>query len=438
MRILLVTHSYPPFGVAGVERLSEQTALALTAAGHQVTVLARRAAAAPPVPKLERTERHGITVLMFSGASPPARPPDGRFPRVVSTLERLFERVVLELEPDVILISHLIGHSPMYVSIAHRWDVPVVMELHDFYVACPRAHLERVSGELCRGAEGGRACAAHCFPGDRPERWALRSHLFRHALEQADALICPSEFVANYFRDSFGSQTALHVIGNGVEMPARAATIPRPDQTGLRLACVGVVTPHKGPHVVLEALRLARLPDVGLTLFGALTQPYFRQLVQTADAIANLEFLAFGKFEPTQLPLLLADVDAVIVPSLVWETYSIVSREVMACGIPVIASRLGALSEAVRHGENGLLFHPGSPIELAAILQMLDGDREHLKGLRSGIRPTDWISVEERTSRLQAVLNDVIARQRPTAPEFSALDELSIVRDALLEGSAGT
>jgi hypothetical protein len=46
--------------------------------------------------------------------------------------------------------------------------------------------------------------------------------------------------------------------------------------------------------------------------------------------------------------------------------------------------------------------------------------------------------VEERTSRLQAVLNDVIARQRPTAPEFSALDELSIVRDALLEGPART
>ena len=71
----------------------------------------------------------------------------------------------------------------------------------------------------------------------------------------------------------------------------------------------------------------------------------------------------------------MADVDAVVVPSLVWETYSIVAREAMSLGIPVIASRIGALPEAIRDGENGLLFTPGSAQELAAILQMLDHDR---------------------------------------------------------------
>jgi glycosyltransferase involved in cell wall biosynthesis len=436
MRILLVTHTYPPFGLAGVERLSEQTALALTAAGHEVTVLTRRAAAAPPVPRLERTERRGIPVLMISGGAPW----HGRFPQHAPTLERLFERTLIEIEPDLVLISHLLGHSPTYVSIAHRWRIPVVIELHDFYVACERAHLERPTGELCRGPEGGRACAVHCFP-DQPralERWALRSHLFRQAIENADALVCPSRFVAEYFRDVFGTNMPVHVIGNGVQEGASAANAPSAEGGGLRLACIGVVTPHKGAHVVLEALRKACLPDVRLTLFGAVTQPYFREVAETAGRIENLEFLAYGAFDPGELPLLLADVDAVIIPSLVWETYSIVCREAMACGVPVVASRLGALPEAIREGENGLLFEPGSAVELAVILQTLDRDPALLNVLRAGIRPTDWLSVDERTRRLQAVLAHAIAGKDQISNDAGAFQELSILRDALPEGAAAT
>ena len=76
MRILLVTHRYPPFGVTGVERLSEQTALTLTAAGHEVTVLTRRRRAAPPLPTLRRTAQRGVIVLMIAGGGSSI----GRFP----------------------------------------------------------------------------------------------------------------------------------------------------------------------------------------------------------------------------------------------------------------------------------------------------------------------------------------------------------------------
>jgi glycosyltransferase involved in cell wall biosynthesis len=435
MRILLVTHRYPPFGLAGVERLSEQTAMALTSAGNDVTVLTKRESAAPPMPRMERTVRHGIKIVMLSGGGSL----HGRFPDLAPRLERLFERTVLEVEPDVVLISHLLGHSPNYVSIAHRWGVPVVLELHDFYAACERVHLERRSGGLCNGPEGGRACAAHCFPDDPRalQRWALRTHLFRCALEQADALTAPSQFVADYFRQTVGIATPMHVIGNGVRVADHRSPPPRGSENEpLHIACIGVVIPHKGPHVVLEALRLARLPAARFTLFGALTQPYFRELLRTADAIDTLAFRAYGPFEPSELPFLLADVDAVIIPSLVWETYSITTREAMACGVPVIASRSGALPEAVRQEENGLLFTPGSAVELAAILHLLDGDRELLKALRAGIRPTDCPPARDRMRRLEAVLTDVSAGDDVvTAHE---LDELTILRDALLQEPAAT
>jgi glycosyltransferase involved in cell wall biosynthesis len=433
VRILLVTHRYPPFGLGGVERLSEQTATGLTDRGHSVTVLTRRETAAPPLPALQATERNGVQVLMISGAGPMT----GRFPRGEERLELMFERTVLDVAPDVLLISHLAGHSPLYVAIAQRLGVPAVLELHDFYTACERAHLERPTGELCDGPEGGRACAEHCFEREprARERWALRSHLYRRALEQADERVCPSDFVADYFQRTFELSARPTVVGNGVSVGDR---LPRPpDSSGtLRLACVGMVAPHKGAHVIVEALRLARLPAARLTLFGGLVQPYFRELRESADEVAHLEFLAFGGFTPTELPVLLADVDAVVVPSLVWETYSIVAREAMSLGIPVIASRIGALPEAIRDHDNGLLFTPGSAQELARILRTLSYEPRRLAQLRRRIRRGDWISVAERTRRLERVLQDVIARTARRLDRFE-LQELRGLRDGLVEERGG-
>lgn len=428
MRVLIVTHRYPPFGISGVERLSEQTVGALIDRGHDVTVLTRRESAAPPLPQLQLTERRGVPVTMIAGGGRL----HGRFPGHQPRLELLFERTLLEVSPDVLLISHLMGHSPLYVEFAHRWSVPVVLELHDFFVACERAHLERVSGELCSGPMGGRACAQHCFHHDEyaDGRWALRTHQFRHALEQADEIVCPSDFVADYFASTFSLPARPTVIANGVDVGTPRASPPSRAAGPLRLAYLGMVAPHKGVHVVIEALRLALLPPVRLTLFGGLIEPYFRSLRASADEVENLELLAYGSFTPTDLPLLLADVDAVIVPSLVWETYSTVTREALSLGVPVIASRSGALPEAIRDGDNGILFAPGSATELARILHRLANDRSWLERLRQGIRPSDWSSVAQRTSLLETVLLKAL-KKRATPARAHGLEELAAMRDGL-------
>lgn len=433
MRVVLVTHRFPPFGVTGVERVAEQTASALTAVGDEVTVLTRRESAAPPVPRLERSRHRGIDVVMISGGGRLHR----QFPKLAPAFERLFERTLLDVQPDVVLVSHLMDHSPGYVSIAHRWNVPVVLELHDYYAVCEHASLQRRSGDLCDGPDGGRACAAHCF-SEQPralQRWALRTHMFRRAVEQADALVAPSRFVADYFVGAFGPGMPVpHVIGNGVEFDSHGVR-SRPSAGALNVAYVGAVIEHKGVHVLVDAMRKARLPKASLTLFGVATHPYFGELLQAADRIDHLTFRAFGPFDPAQLPVLLAEQDVVVVPSVWWETYSIVIREAFACGIPVVASRLGALPEGIRDGENGLLFEGGSSRALAVILQMLDADRSRLQRLRQGIRATDWISVAERANRMRAILADVVATTRVSAAAGSDLAELAILRDAVAAGS---
>jgi glycosyltransferase involved in cell wall biosynthesis len=432
----MVSHGYPPWGLAGVERVTQQSARALSEAGHDVTVLSRKVTPAPLLPAAERPRRRdGVQVVMVGGGG---EPHGGPFPGHQDRLERIFEQLLLEVLPDVVVMGHLFAHSPGYVQVAHRWRIPVVLELHDFYTVCERAHLERPSGELCRGPEGGRACARHCFAEqeDAAGRWALRTHLFNLAARNAEALVCPSRFVADRFHELGVARERVEVIPNGIafaEHPVAAGVKPaaRSPREPLHLASLGVATPHKGQHIVVEALRKARLRAVRYTLFGALTQPYARDLRRTADRSKSVELRTYGPYDPSSLPELLADVDAVIVPSLVWETFSIVAREALACGVPVIASRLGALPEAVREGENGLLFTPGATSELAELLQRLDADRPALARLRDEIRPTDWISVEERTGRLEAVLEHVRAQGATWSDTETEQPDLGALRTLL-------
>lgn len=431
MRVLLVCHGFPPVGVAGVERLSAQTATGLAARGHYMTVLTRRPTAAPPTLALEQESRDGIEVTWIVGGGDKR----GRFPGHEPQLEQIFERMLVERLPDVVLVTHLLHHSPGYVAIAHRWRIPVVLELHDFFAICPRAHLQRPTGELCEGPEDGAACARHCFQHDREAelRWALRARSFREAVEAADSVLAPSRFVADAIAPLRGKAAPVAVVDNPVADHGPALSAPRDPAAPLHLASIGVTVEHKGFQVVVEALRRARLPAARYSIFGRVAHPLDRDLHALAGEVPGLELRVFGEFEPHHLPALLTDADAVVVPSLVAETFSIVTREAFACGLPVIASRIGALADAIRPGENGWLFPPGDASALAALLQQLDGDRERLRAAAAAAGQTEVVSVADRAGRIEALLRDVVARGVERPPEGR---ELLLMRDALARSDA--
>lgn len=429
MKILLVSHSYPPLGVAGVERLTAQTAEELSRRGHEAVVFTRDAGELPRTLDLRRDVRAGVPVVTMVGGGSTFE----RFPVYEPIQDRIFERVLTEIEPDVVLITHLLGHSPGYVEVAHRWGIPVVLELHDFYIKCPRAHLERRSGELCDGPENGKACARHCF-GDQPEstlRWALRARSFGDALRSADAVLAPSPYVAAAFAAERGDYGAIEIIENSVAPFGPILHEESVPGGPLRLASIGVTVKHKGFETVVEALRLSQIPRAVYTIHGVALPPLSHEMQRAADNIPGLTLRLANGFVPGHLPALLADADAVVVPSVVPETYSIVAREAFALGIPVIASRIGALPEVIRQGENGWLFEPGDATDLAVLLRRLHDEPELLRRARAGIRSDDVTTVEERTDQVESLLHSVCgAGSRPAGWPGAAEDAL--MREALV------
>jgi glycosyltransferase involved in cell wall biosynthesis len=120
------------------------------------------------------------------------------------------------------------------------------------------------------------------------------------------------------------------------------------------LLWLGRICEEKAPHLAIEVARQSgrRLVIAGQVYPFRYHQEYFARKI-APHLGTQIAFIDTPFFE---LKLdLLAHASALIVPSLVDETSSLVAMEAMACGTPVVAFRRGALPEIVAHGSTGLI-----------------------------------------------------------------------------------
>ncbi len=339
MRVLLVAHRYPPDSFAGVEIYTHRLAAELMRAGDTVSVVARRWGRTPLTPKPVREKQpDGSTLYRFDGGLVEIE----RFLDHHVRLEQLFTAAIVESAPDVVHFNHLLGLSPRFIEIAHRLRAAIVVSLHDFYYSCPLGHLQKNSGELCDGPNGGRECARTCFatqPDNPTLRWGLRTLYYRQLLRLAQRLVAGSFYVASYFDRYVPELPPVQVIPNGVpseEVQAMKPIHASPLERGsLNIVFWGTVVPHKGPHIILDAIQRAEVGRVNLLVLGQVlpleeVRIYIRKLREQAASIPGLELRLYGTFRRDEIPFLLGDVDCVVVPSLVPEAGPQVPREALA------------------------------------------------------------------------------------------------------------
>ena len=347
-------------------------------------------------------------------------------------LEALFLQILDETQPDLLHVNHLIGHSPRFLTLARQRGIPIVLALYDVYFRCPLAHLRKRTGELCDGPDGGRECARTCFADEGPvarTRWRLRDAYYQKLLTLADQIVTPSEFITTSFAPFLDQPARAHVVPVGVsrEGEATEAILYRgPQKRGrLSLAFIGAVVPYKGPGDIVDALAQADLGPVDLLLIGQAPDPAFtRSLRERAATIPQLTLRLYGRFEHNELAYLLDDVDCTIVPSQVRESFSIVAREALQFGLPVLAAGHGALPEAIQEGVNGFTYPPGRTDRLAELLKRLATDEPLLTRLRAGARATRVTTVPEATTAMRAIHDRAVADRRQGAATVDELGQL--------------
>lgn len=207
----------------------------------------------------------------------------------------------------------------------------------------------------------------------------LGGHPERAVLAAAESVITTSEWTRQRLVQEHDlSPDRVHVAEPGVD----AADLAPGSVAGENLLCVAAVTPNKGHAVLLAALSSMTDRPWRCLLVGSTTRDraFVDRLSQQARASGIDDRVEFaGPRTGADLAEAYAEADVVVLASRA-ETYGMVVTEALARGLPVVASAVGGLPEALGHGADGslpgLLVPPDEPEALADALRhwLEDGD----------------------------------------------------------------
>jgi glycosyltransferase involved in cell wall biosynthesis len=182
--------------------------------------------------------------------------------------------------------------------------------------------------------------------------------------------------------------------------------------SGTRLLCVGVVAPHKGQDVLLEALTaLGGAFDWTCSFVGSLTAApgYAAELSARIHkaGLANRIRLT-GVLTGTPLEDAYNAADLLIAPSRT-ESYGMAVTEALARGIPVVATRVGGLPEAIAGNPAGILVPPDDPWAMGVVIRRWAGDLEWRGALRAEARRSRSLTRHwgETAAVVSSTLSDV-------------------------------
>ena len=240
--------------------------------------------------------------------------------------------------------------------------------------------------------------------------------LTRFSILASDAVTVPSQWLAEatYRILDVPRARALDVIPNFVDAQRFAPVGARDGQMAGRTAVLIHVSnfrplKHVGDVVAIFAEVRRRLPAKPMALWLVGDGPErerVREQVRDLDLTADVEFLG----ERGDLPALLQQADLFLLPSES-ESFGLAALEAMACGVPVIASRVGGVPEVIADGETGLLAEVGDVAGMAAhAARLLVDDELRAKFARAArARATTLFPLEPTVARYEAVYRRVLA-----------------------------
>lgn len=347
MRILVVSDLFPPVGFGGYE--SETAALVEgLRERHDVLVLTSDRGSAPADPNVRRE-------LPYVG---PKRREAFAAPARAARAVEVMRRALADFHPDLVYVANVVAVPQAAPLAAAATGTPIAYRLSELFMASALYTGDRYVRALLPGERGLRGL------------WggAIRLHNRRLGLDPATSHRAAVSWASNALREHVtlppfvepALERTIHPATTQEEAFKAVERVPAETPSVLYL---GRITTAKGIELAYEALALlrsehgieARLVQVGTAkpeMAAALER--LATDLGLADAIEDR-----GRLETDDLSQVLAKVGAIVLPTVEWDVFPLVLIEAGLARVPIVAARIGGVPEALKDGEQALLFEPG-------------------------------------------------------------------------------
>jgi glycosyltransferase involved in cell wall biosynthesis len=401
--------------------------------------------------RFDRYEIEGIPVVRFHHNSVPM---GGQANTQEAEYNNLFagnflrKHLLQTLRPDLVHFFHLSRISASAVDACHAFGIPTVLTPTDFWFVCPMSQLRLPDNSMCSGPDrSGVNCLRHIVSLNQPETtrskvdsmpdWALalmiwgidrgllgdrwfapavsalsrRPGFLRERMNMLDRVLVPTRLMGNALKNNGLSPDKIVFSPYGIDLSHLSSVSRKPDKK-LRVGFIGTLYEHKGPHVLVQAMRSLAGEPVELKIYGRTDEfpQYVEKLKALAEGDSRIQFC--GTFPNAEIGRIFSELDVLIVPSIWYENTPLVIYSAQGAKCPVIASNLGGMSEVIQHGINGLLFEPGHAAGLAGSIKQLLQDPDLAKRLSE--KSPHPRSIAEYVTELEGVYRELVPKAQAT------------------------
>lgn len=367
MKICFVVRALPVHRLGGLEHHVRDLAFALNERGHEIFIVTTSGGRGDDL----GVNGRGLSIYEIPG-SKAGDYSLGFFRKAGRIVRRLHDERRFDFVVPIDFAGMFLGTD--------RFDVPVVPLIH---------------GTMTSEVPLDRHHWRHLSVGDKARSlWRYKSRLFlrpffRRMIKRAEALVVDSEYTMRELVWETGDSAVVEktfVVPLGLDfsrypnLPGSAAGggAGRDDRKVFRIAMLGRLQRIKGVEIAIRVAEQLRLRGVDFELNIAGSGEFeeeARGLIQELDLTGNVWLR--GRVDPNDMQEFLTSHDVFLFPDLTQPAFGLVAVEAMACGLPVVAARSGAIPEVVS-AECGWLYDAWDVSGLAGLLHEISECREEV------------------------------------------------------------
>jgi len=276
------------------------------------------------------------------------------------------EVLMQQFDPDLVhfhCIQRLTGTA---VEVAARLDIPYLITCHDGWWISDFQFLYDEDGDLHAPSPDP---LTDLYSRNFPTILSIaRRRKLARLLDGAERVLCVSESFSEIYQGA--GVRNVHAVPNGV--PALIKTMGRTPSTSgrVRLGHIGGRTSHKGATLIEIVLRRNAFPNLELTLVDHARM----EGESDAELWGETPVTLVGFIAQDKITDVYAELDVLLAPSIWPESFGLVTREALACGLWVVASDRGAIGTDVVEGANGFVIDVGSVEGLTKVLSYMNAN----------------------------------------------------------------